>query len=607
MRLKLLKSFLLRLRLLRQIFSNDIVHERMANYPTNPTKIGFTTQTYDLLVMGSCNTDSLLAGLDPNLLRADQLLWDSRRYTEIPEIHGFDKKYDAIYVQLTLRHILESIQRGERGALSWIDTDELENYKSEAQEIIKEICDRFRNQNSEQTLIFGGFFTPTLSLEGPLRSVNTLSPLNNFISELNISLNKWCDDNQAYFIDVNIVANWIGRRHVVDDTVNGMLHNSTIGDDIYGNLTTRFINSTGISAQYDAWPRNIEFGKVLAEKIIEVIKYNQKAQPIKLIILDIDETLWRGIHAEDDFQNLARTEGWPLGFIEALLIYKQKGGLLALCSKNEETKTLEAFESIWKPHISIGDFATYRINYEPKSVNIAEILSDTNILPQNVLFVDDNPREIENVRSSFPDMFFMNNEHYDWRRTILSHSNFFMNASTVESKNRTNLIQTKIRRDFLKTNMGSRDEWLKSLEMRSTAKRLIEHSGADFDRVFELLNKTNQFNLNGKKISIKSLQEYVDTSQVLYFTLQDRLADNGIIAVVLINKNVIESFVLSCRVFGLDFEYNLIYYICQHFNMSLDEIVFTYLATDRNLAAKKFLDTYASAKIDSTYVNFVFE
>ena len=146
-----MKSFLLRLRLLRQIFSNDIVHERMPNYPTNPTKIGFTTQTYDLLVMGSCNTDSLLAGLDPNLLRADQLLWDSRRYTEIPEIHGFDKKYDAIYVQLTLRHILESIQRGERGALSWIDTDELENYKSEAQEIIKEICDRFRNQNSEQT------------------------------------------------------------------------------------------------------------------------------------------------------------------------------------------------------------------------------------------------------------------------------------------------------------------------------------------------------------------------------------------------------------------------------------------------------------------------
>ena len=136
--------------------------------------------------------------------------------------------------------------------------------------------------------------------------------------------------------NVNIVANWIGRRHVVDDTVNGMLHNSTIGDDIYGNLTTRFINSTGISAQYDAWPRNIEFGKVLAEKIIEVIKYNQKAQPIKLIILDIDETLWRGIHAEDDFQNLARTEGWPLGFIEALLLYKQKGGLLALCSKNEE-------------------------------------------------------------------------------------------------------------------------------------------------------------------------------------------------------------------------------------------------------------------------------
>jgi FkbH-like protein len=601
-----LKSLLMRLGLLRQAFSNDIVHELMATYPKSPSSLKLTTPLYDVLVLGSCNTDSLIAGLSPDLINADQLLWNSRSEADIPEVGKMTKTYDAVYVQLTLRHILESVHTGERGSLSWIDQDNLEKYQIESKSIILGICDRMREQNKDQTLIFGSFFTPTVSLEGPLRSINELAPINNFIPELNLALNEWCDNHNSYFIDVNMIANWIGRRHVVDDTVNGMLHNSTIGDDIYGDLTTRFTESLGISAQYDAWPRNIEYGKLLADKILEIIKFDKKDHPIKLIILDIDETLWRGIHAEDDFNNLARTEGWPLGFIEALLLYKQKGGLLALCSKNEEDTTLQSFHSIWGLHVLIDDFASFRINYNHKANNVAEILEETCILPQNVLYVDDNPREIENVRIEFPEMIFMNTEHYDWRRSILSHSNFFMNSSTIESKNRTHLIQSRIKRVSLMEGMRSKEEWLQNLQLKSVGQKLIESEGAHFDRVLELLNKTNQFNLNGKKFSVKDLTYIVSKFDVFYFTLSDRLADNGIISVVIVNGKVIENFVLSCRVFGLSFEYELINYLSKKLNISINELEFSYVPTERNLAVKNFLETYKDLDPEARFIDFNF-
>jgi FkbH-like protein len=557
--------------------------------PKFPADFSRTKERFKVLLVGTCNTDSIFAASNSGEIIFSQLLWDSYQFSEIPDFSQF-ADYDAYYISITLRQIHDSISVGSRGSLSWLDSSSFFDYKEKVVKTIIERCNSFKVLYPNKLLIFGGFLEPSISLEGPAHSLNKKNSINSYVADLNISLSTWCYENNYYFLDGNDIANWIGRRHVVDDTVNGLLHNSTIGDDPMASQTERFLTSHQLTEQYSAWPRNLEYGFLLSNRIAEIIRHCRKTAPIKMIIIDLDETLWRGIHADDDLNMLERTEGWPLGLVETLIEFKRGGGLLAICSKNEEKQTIDFLLATWFDKITIEDFVTYRINREPKEINIFEIMKEINISEDNVLFIDDNPREISKVKKAFPRMRFLNNEHLDWRRTILTSAEFFMNELTAESQHRTELIRGMIKRE--KSQTLNREGWLENLQLKSKLLLVKDTESNNFSRVFELINKTNQFNLNGVRVSQERLAELISDNDVVAFTLSDRFADNGLVAVIILDGTNIVTFVMSCRVFGLEFEYALLNKIIEVFNINLENLFFHYEDTGKNLVMKQFMGDY---------------
>jgi FkbH-like protein len=584
-----------------------ITDSLITNYPKYPSEFVIQNPLASVLIVGTCNTDSIFFGSKSIFSRTNQLIWDSHVHNEIPNLDDLAIKPDIIYVQLSLRQIIDSISKPQDNPKSWIQAPEI--LFPVISDALITLLNKFLAYDKKTFLIFGSFLEPTLSLDGTNKPLFHPDSLSSRIRALNITYLEWCLDNDFAFLDVNEVASWIGRRHTLDDLSNGLMHGSTLSDDQYSDLTKRFITSHKLIEQYDAYPRILEYGVLNAQRIMQLYKERIVFHPIKLIILDLDETLWRGIHSEDSLSNIERTEGWPLGLLEALLIFKKSGGILAIASKNTEFETLVAFERIWKGKISISDFVSVKINHKPKSINIAEILNETNILPVNALFIDDNPREIDSVKHAIPEICTLNSEHYDWRRTILQNIEFFMNRGTHESRNRTELLQNKIQRDKSSVNFGNRHDWLKSLSMKSIVTKLRSETDTNFERVLELLNKTNQFNLNGDRISREALIDEMKDTDVLYFTLSDRLSDNGIVAALSIKDNAINRFVMSCRVFGLDFEYEILRKVLSMRKLDLVEVSFEFKDTDRNAAIQIFLKNISNPQfiLDDCSAILVFE
>jgi FkbH-like protein len=295
-------------------------------------------------------------------------------------------------------------------------------------------------------------------------------------------------------------------------------------------------------------------GEIFWRQISDNIAILQQRNPIKLIIVDLDETLWRGIAAEDDLEYWKRVEGWPVGFVEALLVYKNRGGLLAICSKNEQEATLNRLDNIWRGAITREDFVSIKINWNSKSENVAEIIEEINILPQNILFIDDNPRELDEVRGRFPDINILAARPHDWRRIIMRSPQTQTPVVTDESLRRTDLVKARIDRETLKTKL-SRTEWLKSLDLREKISIVSSFDSPEGTRAFELINKTNQFNTTGRRWNSAEFEEFLQNGGVcLTAALRDKNIDNGIIGVTLIKNGEIVQSVLSCRVFGLGAE-----------------------------------------------------
>lgn len=229
------------------------------------------------------------------------------------------------------------------------------------------------------------------------------------------------------------------------------------------------------------------------------------------------------------------------------MVYKKRGGLLAVCSKNDENLIKEKFNH-WVGGgggIVLSDFASIKINFDPKSKNISEILSEVNLLPENALFIDDNPREIDEVRSVFPTMRMLSKGYLGWRELILSSPATQVAYITRESENRTEKIHAKIQRDAEERTM-SRDDWLRALELRCETAKIDSTDHPNFSRAFELLNKTNQFNTTGKRWSIGEIQElFAQGGSMIALFVQDKHVDNGLVGLALIRGDEYVQAVLS--------------------------------------------------------------
>jgi FkbH-like protein len=280
----------------------------------------------------------------------------------------------------------------------------------------------------------------------------------------------------------------------------------------------------------------------------------------KLVVVDLDDTLWGGIVGDAGWEQLRLGGHDSVGeafvdFQRALKSLKRRGIVLAIVSKNEESVALEAIRKHPEMVLHEEDFVGYRINWQDKAQNIADLAQSLNLGLQSVVFIDDNPFERTRVREALPEVFVP-----DWPEDKLSYPSalfslrcFDAPALSVEDLARTGMYSSERKRDELKTKVGSIEEWLRSLDLRV---RMEPLSPSNLARTTQLLNKTNQMNLTTRRLTEVELAAWAKgEGRWLYaMSVSDRLGDAGLTGILGIEARNgaahVVDFVLSCRVMG---------------------------------------------------------
>jgi FkbH-like protein len=376
-----------------------------------------------------------------------------------------------------------------------------------------------------------------------------------FVERLNAALEaELAGYENVHLLDIDAIAAVCGRRFLQDDAINAIGHGSLWGNDPHVALDALRIEPFPSVAEHYEFVDRRRFFALGWNQVVAMLRTLRRQDEVKLAIVDLDDTLWRGVAAEGVAVENELIEGWPIGLIEALAYLKKRGVLLAIVSKNEESRVVELWDRIMRGRFRLGDFAVREINWRPKAENVAGVLAVVNVLPKNVLFIDDNPAERAAVAAAFPDIRTLGAHPLYLRRILLWSSETQVASVTGESQRRTELVQSQVLRERERTQF-SREEFLASLELEVEVFEVTERADPRFERLLELINKTNQFNTTGRRRTREEFFSGAATGPRLFgFRASDRFSDYGTIGAVVTREACLEQFVMSCRVIGLDVE-----------------------------------------------------
>lgn len=282
----------------------------------------------------------------------------------------------------------------------------------------------------------------------------------------------------------------------------------------------------------------------------------------KALALDLDNTLWGGVIGDDGVENIKlgieSSEGMAFeAFQRYLKNLSQTGVTLNLCSKNDPVMGMEGFTHSASV-LREDDFICREVNWENKDDNIHKIANDLNIGEEAVVFIDDNPMERGIVSERTAACVLPVSEPESYVR-ILDRSGLFECTALLEDdRKRNEYYKANLLRSKEKTSYTDYRDYLKDLEMTCIVDSL---NVANIQRVTQLINKTNQFNLTTKRLTIEEVQEAVRAPESIAFTgqLVDKYGDNGIVSVLMadVRENVAEIglWLMSCRVFKRDLEF----------------------------------------------------
>ncbi len=284
----------------------------------------------------------------------------------------------------------------------------------------------------------------------------------------------------------------------------------------------------------------------------------------KLIVVDLDDTMWGGVVGDVGWENLRLGGHDHIGeafvdFQRALKALRNRGILLAIASKNDESVALQALAQHPEMIVRPEDFASRRINWKDKAANIVEIAAELRLGLQSVVFIDDNPVERARVRESLPEVLVPDwpNDKTLAASTLLQMDCFDTAQITNEDQARAGMYAAEQKRDGFKTEMPTVEHWLRSLQTKVTVEELNASNQA---RVAQLFNKTNQMNLTTRRMSESELVQWSRDSnrKLLAFRVADRFGDSGLTGILTLDIDgrdaKITDFILSCRVMGRQVE-----------------------------------------------------
>lgn len=377
------------------------------------------------------------------------------------------------------------------------------------------------------------------------------------------------------------------------------------GKEKWFDYSNYYLNKCNMA--YDALPFAVE------EVTLNILNYCGKSK--KCIVLDLDNTIWGGVLEETGIDNLNIFPNDPVGeaflaFQKYLKALKERGVILAICSKNDEEYAKKAFNLNHNMILQLDDISCFVANWENKANNIQLIAQRLNIGLDAMVFIDDSPVERELVRTLIPEVEVLElPEDPAYYMVELEKAKYFewLNITEDDTK-RTDSYKAREQAQILLQNYDSYEKYLESLEMKIRAEDMTEISAS---RTAQLFNKTNQFNtvrFRGTEAQIQNMQNNGD--KVINYSLKDRFANYGMISCAIVKiqlrEVVVEAWAMSCRVFKRTLEeYILNSFIKIARDNSCEKIKILYIPNERNRMIEEILSDRGFDKESGTNYYFL--
>ena len=321
----------------------------------------------------------------------------------------------------------------------------------------------------------------------------------------------------------------------------------------------------------------------------------------KALVLDLDNTLWSGVVGDDgvDGIDVGQETSVGQGFYEFqtyLKDHKQLGILLNVASKNDHENAIAGLNhpsGALKP----DDFTIIKANWDAKSENIKKIAAELALLPESLVFVDDNPAEREIVRAYVPGVAVPEvNKVEEYIRNIDRGGYFEVTTFSADDASRVEMYRQNIMRAQAQESFTDYNEYLLSLQMHADIK---DFEPVYLARITQLTNKSNQFNLTTKRFTESEMEATAADPQYvrLYGRLVDKFGDNGIVSVVIGRQEGellhMELWLMSCRVLKRDMEQAMLDELVKQASArGVSEIRGYYYPTAKNKMVEKLYETF---------------
>lgn len=392
----------------------------------------------------------------------------------------------------------------------------------------------------------------------------------NFIDSLNRKITDYAKNNNKFYInDINYLSAQIGLEKWEDNLL---------------------WYSYKYAISYEAIPR-------LCKSISNIIKaiYGKNK---KCIVLDLDNTLWGGVIGDDGVNGIkigtetAIGEAYT-GFQRYIKDIKKLGITLAVASKNEDQIAKEGL-NLNDMILKEKDFFSIKANWNPKTENIKDIAKEINIGLDSIIFLDDNPVEREIVRKQLPEVEVpeIGDDVLEYINYVDQNGFFEIVSFSKEDLERTKYYEDNKERENIKSQFKNYEDFLKSLEMIAEidlAKPIY------FDRITQLINKTNQFNLTTKRYTLAEIENIVSSKNkiLIYGRLKDKFGDNGLITIIIGNiiddELHIDLWLMSCRVLKREMESAVLDFLIKYCKKNfIKKIHGYYYKTPKNNMVKDF-------------------
>lgn len=432
---------------------------------------------------------------------------------------------------------------------------------------LKELVGSFNSKKKDKYLLIANFYLPL--------QVNSIFNYNTEVNskklqlQLNLLLNDLSKENYNVFVlDFLSLIEKFGETNLYDKTTwfYGKNRFSNKGGDVFCEEISVLINAiSGLSR--------------------------------KCLVVDLDNTLWGGVLGEDGINGI-RLSSFGVGsiykdFQREILKIKQKGVLLALCSKNNIEDVQEVFKTHPDMLLKLDDFILSKVNWQLKSNNLREIAAELNIGEDALVFIDDSPMERQLVSSEtdvivpdFPDNIDMLLDF------IVSVDRKFFSKMVVTKED---LVKTEqYHQIFLRKNEEAKfnnyHDFINSLNIELTIKK---NDKENIKRISQLTQKTNQFNLTVKRYSEADIHSLMNDQQKTVYTgeVKDKFGDYGLVIMIVIDNIggdvVIDSFLMSCRIIGKLIEKVFIDSVMKGCN-GQGKIIGIYKPTKKNIVVENF-------------------